>query len=273
MKGERNLSDFWRHDGSDDPVRELVSILQGADILIGNMGSDLQVAWSSRDVSYTDLARRIVALDYGPLRDQACPFQGTSVDEVVGYAAHEGGHCLWSLPGKEERLRHEIRASWSTLPRALQDDWQTDEDAMLAEVCRIQNVLEDAYIDHHIAQKWPVLGEYVRISRGKLFERVPFDLCAAAEAPNPDRNAAINLWVSVSLYRYSLPPNASTPVKQALDRLVDLSQRAKDEEEPALRQTMAAQAAIVLWQSFPVKEAPLPLKTPGQGGSEASRRR
>ena len=79
MTGQKSLSDFWRRDRSDDPARELASILQGADILLGNMGSDIQVTWAGNGVSYTDFQRRIVALDYGPLVGQECPFPGTAV--------------------------------------------------------------------------------------------------------------------------------------------------------------------------------------------------
>ena len=80
MKAERNLSDFWRHDRSDDRVLELVSVLQGADNLVGLMGSGIRVTWSGQEVSYTDFQRRIVALDYAPLKGERCPFAGNRVD-------------------------------------------------------------------------------------------------------------------------------------------------------------------------------------------------
>ena len=47
----RCLSDFWRMDASDDRVMELVSVLRGADNLIGLMGSELRVRWSGDEVS------------------------------------------------------------------------------------------------------------------------------------------------------------------------------------------------------------------------------
>lgn len=42
MKEDRCLSDYWRLDASDDRVLELVSVLRGADTLIGVMGSELR---------------------------------------------------------------------------------------------------------------------------------------------------------------------------------------------------------------------------------------
>ena len=275
MTTTRGLSDFWRCDRSDDLVSELTSVLQGADTLIGNMGSDIRVTWSGADVSYTDFQRRIVALDYGPLMGKECPFAGTLVDEVIGYAAHEGGHCLWSVPGNDQAIRRCVLAQWDSLPDSLRRDWQSDENATLEELCRIQNLLEDAYTDHRVTQRWPVLGEYIRTARGRLLERTPIDIEAIAQAEQPERKSFMNLWLSVSLYSQPLPASISAPVKRAMGALLDLTQKAIEETDGVARQNMAVDAAIVLWKEFPVsKTRPQSQKeaagdAPGQAGSEA----
>jgi hypothetical protein len=110
---ERSLSDYWR-ESTDDRVLELISVLSGARNLIGLMGSNpsagsgpaLRVRWSGDGTSYTDFTGHVVSLDYAPLA-QPCraPFPGSAVDEVIGYAAHEGGHCLFSRLGKDQTIR------------------------------------------------------------------------------------------------------------------------------------------------------------------------
>lgn len=276
MTEVRGLSDFWRCDRSDDLVSELASVLQGADTLIGNMGSDIRVTWSGADVSYTDFQRRIVALDYGPLMGKECPFAGTLVDEVIGYAAHEGGHCLWSVAANDQAIRRSVLAQWERLPDSLRRDWQSDEEATLAEMCRIHNLLEDAYTDHRVTQRWPVLGEYIRIARAKLLQRTPVDIEAIARAERPDRNAFMNLWLSVSLYAQPLPASMSAPVSRATDALLALTDRARGKTDVAARQGMAIDAAIVLWQEFPAGKARPRTQqeaaggAPGQAGSQAS---
>ncbi len=281
---ERSLSGFWRHDRSDDRVRELVSVLQGANNLIGLMGSDLAVTWSGEG-SYTDFARHIVALDYGPLRGRACPFNGSRVDEVIGYAAHEGGHCIWSQAGKDSTISIEIANRMNPghshpLSPALTRAWRHGErnplpdgaggtvNPVLVELCRIQNVLEDAYIDRHVAVKWEVLGEHIRISRHKLAERTPIDLAAIASQRRPDRNAATNIWLSVALYDYALPRRMSKRVRRAMTALLTLTQAAIAEHGGHVRHSMAVDAAEILFTEFPVAEAPmptLPQAGPGQG--------
>ena len=136
----RSLSDFWRQDRSDDRVMELISVLQGADNLIGLMGSDpsagsgqaIKVTWSGQEVSYTDFQRHIVALDYGPVRGQRTPFPGTHVDEIIGYAAHEGGHCIWSASDKDVSIRQAVSRRWAEIPRALKRGWNGNRQGTLA---------------------------------------------------------------------------------------------------------------------------------------------
>jgi uncharacterized protein with von Willebrand factor type A (vWA) domain len=272
MQTERCLSDFWRHDRSDDRVLELVSVLQGSDNLIGLMGSDIRVTWSGQEVSYTDFQRRIVALDYGPLQGERTPFPGSRVDEVIGYAAHEGGHCLWSEPGKDQSIEGEISRRLSTLPQALKRAWAADQQGTLAELCRIQNILEDAYVDCHIAERWEVLGEHIRIARAKLAERRPIDLEAIARQARPDRNAVLNLWIAVSLYDYELPRRMTVRVRKAMTFLLDLTQKAVGTESSHDRHLMAVDAAACLYREFPSKEAPLPVlpqaMPTGSGGSQ-----
>ncbi|MBF8267682.1 MAG: hypothetical protein HW388_1190 [Dehalococcoidia bacterium] len=266
MNAQRSLSAFWRHNRTEDRAQELASVLQGADSLIGNMGSDIRVTWSGGGVSFTDLQRRIVALDYGPLKEEECPFPGTVVDEVIGYAAHEGGHCLWSNPWREEALKQLVHTRWSDLPHPLRMDWQASDQAVMAALRRIQNVLEDSYVDQSVSKMWPVLGEYIRIARRRLYERTPMDMDAIAGAAQPDRNAFMNLWVGLSLYGQALPRHTSPRVKQALETLLALSQRAAGEGNAEARQAMVAEAAIILYRQFPVKESPLPVSSKGGDG-------
>ena len=212
MQEERSLSDFWR-EASDDRIVDLVSVLRGADSLVGLMGSDLDVSWSGQDgVSYTDFSKRRVALDYSPLRDEAIPFRGVAVDEVIGYAAHEGGHYEWSDgPDRADVIRGEVQArmGWKRrLPRGgLRHAWQEGEaqamrdgtagkpesNPVLVELCRIQNILEDAHVDAAIAKRWPVLGEYVRTARDRVAARHPVDMDAIARKARPHHLAVVSI--------------------------------------------------------------------------------
>lgn len=172
---------------------ELISVLQGADNIVGLMGSEICVTWSGSEVSYTDFKRKIVALDYGPIMGKGTPFAGAKVDEVIGYAAHEGGHCLWSEPDKPQNIYLSMELVRATLSQALKRAWNegnnhTVDDGeggtinpVLIELCRIQNILDDSYIDHRVAKQWEVLGEHIHISRQKLQERRPFDFEAITQ--------------------------------------------------------------------------------------------
>lgn len=245
-----NLSEFWRFDRSNDRVLELASVLQGADLLIGNMGSSLQVQWSGQQVSFSDLEKGIVSLDYSPLKCLDAPFDGAAVDEVIGYAAHEGGHCLWSAPGKELVISARIRLVWDDLPASFQQEWLADKSSVLSQIFRCHNILEDAYIDHNVADRWPVLGEYIRTARGRLESRANFNLDQVAGDPAPDRESVINLWACVSLYGGVLPANTSERVRHAMSSLAALDTRSSVEEKPRARQQLSVDAAIVLWREF-----------------------
>ncbi|KKL59552.1 hypothetical protein LCGC14_2214200, partial [marine sediment metagenome] len=159
-----SLSDFWREDQSDDRVRELTSVLRGSDSLIGVMGSGVRAVWSTDGESATwwvrskqgKTAEMRVFLDYSPLRELEQPFPGHAVDEVIGYAAHEGGHVLWSSGEAKEET--EKAMSRSTTVRTRQ---AANTPSLVEEVLRVGNILEDAYIDYHVSDEWPVLGEYI----------------------------------------------------------------------------------------------------------------
>lgn len=222
------------------------------------MGSDVVVIWSGDRASSTDLSTRTVALDYGPLQGRSCPFPGAAVDAVIGYAAHEGGHCLWSANGKGAASRDAVKGAWQTLPEAFRRDWLSDETRTLAELARIQNVLEDAHVDCLVARTWPVLGEYIRIARNRLRERVSIDLGAIARETRPDRNSAINLWLSISLYGVALPSGASREVTTAMDALLALCRRSASEDAPAARHALAIPAAAILWALSPEGPAAAP---------------
>ena len=77
---------------------------------------------------------------------------------------------------------------------------------VLGELCRIQNILEDAYVDYHVAERWKVLGDHIRVSRQKLNEQRLIDLDAISRRARPDCNADLNLWIAISLYDYELTP-------------------------------------------------------------------
>ena len=285
-QADRSLSDFWRTDRSDDRAMEMLSVLRGADNLIGLMGSALKARWSGATLpdgthlSYTDLKAKIVALDYSPLKGQEAPFLGSTVDEVLGYAAHEGGHCVWTEPDKPGTIQSHVVSCLSTLPRSFQRDWRDGErhkvedgdggwvNPVLVQLCRIQNILEDAYIDYHIAGTWEVLGEYVRTSRRRLAEKTPIDLAAIAATSKPDRNAAMNVWISVVLYDYDVPTKMLTKMRRALTELLALTEKAISEDNGTTRQLMAVYAAAILWREFPTEKAPLPTLPPQGDAAE-----
>ena len=270
---EKSLSGYWRFDRSDDRVMELVSVLQGSNNLIGLMGSELKVTWSGGDVSYTDLVKKYVALDYGPLAGRPCPYPGGPVDEVIGYAAHEGGHCLWSDPGKVNEITALL--NHSGLPKNLAKAWASQKDETLAEICRVQNILEDAYVDTHVGEKWEVLGEYIRIARSKLAAKRPLDMDAIANQARPGRNAMMNLWIGVSLYGMPLPQVMTTRVRKGMEYLLGRTVEAIREDYAGTRHRIAVETAIYLWREFTEDMAPLPqtgtgtitVKVKGQGQS------
>ncbi len=266
----RSLSDFWRYDKAHDRTGELISILRGANTLIGNMGSDIRAQWSTNGMSYTDFKAKLVALDYAPLQDEDPPYRGAKVDEVIGYAAHEGGHCLWSREGKYDNIERYVRTAWSRMPTAFRDAYTAGKEPVLLELCRLQNILEDGFIDTKVDATWPVLGEYIRIARTRKDEHTPIDLGAIVNDPNPDRNAVVNVWVSISLYGQKLPRTGDPRVRKAVQDLMRLTRKAIAEDNPSARQIMVFDVARILWQQFPIKSAPLPqLPQSGDAGEGA----
>ncbi len=203
-----SLSDFWREDQSDDRVRELTSVLRGSDSLIGVMGSGVRAVWSTDGESATWWVRSKkgqttemrVSLDYSPLRELDQPFPGHAVDEVIGYAAHEGGHVLWSSgQAKDDTEQAMHRSSTVRIQRA------ASTPLLVEEVLRVGNILEDAFIDYHVGDEWPVLGEYIQISRREIAAKRPIDLDQIARDPRPTYNQMLNLWIACSLYDVPFP--------------------------------------------------------------------
>jgi len=265
MQGERCLSDFWREDKSDDRVMELASVLMGADSLIGVMGSGVRAVWSTNGQSETWWVRTKqgkpcesrVFLDYSPLASLKPPFGGQLVDEVIGYAAHEGGHCLWSDENGKTAVEAILRAR--PLPasrRAAADPKKVEE------VLRIDNILEDVFIDYHVGEEWPVLGEYIRWSRYKIAERRPIDYDLIARDARPARNSIINLWIGCSLYDKPLPDKMSARVRRAMTFLMSKSLEAVKAQSPSLRLGLAVECWEYLTKEFPVVEEPLPRQAP-----------
>jgi hypothetical protein len=274
MQTERSLSDFWREDKSDDRVMELASVLRGADSLIGVMGSGVGVTWSMSGQSGTwwlqtkagQPAGMKVVLDYSPVAALQPPFGGRSVDEIIGYAAHEGGHCLWS--DGNSRLTVDAILSRRVMPttRASRphDDKNPNCWCPTCQILRIQNILEDAYIDFHVAETWPVLGEYIRWARLCTAKARPIDLDAIACNPKLARNSVINLWIACSLYDAPLPAKMCAKVKRAMTFLMSKSVQAVQNKRPDVRSMMAVECWEYLAKEFPREDEPLPRQVPPQ---------
>lgn len=272
MQSERCLSDFWREDKSDDRVMELASVLMGSDSLIGVMGSGVRAVWSTNGQSETWWVRTKqgkpvesrVFLDYSPLASLRPPFGGQAVDEVIGYAAHEGGHCLWSDEDSKTKVESILRGRPTT--RASRSRTHDDKNRYcpcpVCESLRIDNILEDAFIDYHVGETWPVLGEYIRWSRNKIAERRPIDLDMIARDARPARNSIINLWIGCSLYDKPLPDKMSAKVRRAMTFLMSKSVEAVQSKDSDYRLNLAVECWEYLSKEFPVSDAPLPRQAP-----------
>lgn len=269
MVRKGSLSDFWRQDASDDRVRELTSVLRGSDSLIGVMGSGVRAVWSTNGESQTWWVRTQqgktpemrVFLDYSPLRELRPPFSGESVDEVIGYAAHEGGHCLWS--SADSKTQVEALLAGRTTGRRIRNTIQAVE-----EVLRVANILEDAFIDYHVGDDWPVLGEYIRISRAKIASRRPIDLDLIAGEPKPSYNLMCNLWIACSLYDYPLPKKMSARVHRGMTFLMGKSIEAVQTSHAGLRLKIAYDCWEYLTANFPKRDDPLPRQQPPAKGEK-----
>jgi len=263
MVRKGSLSDFWRQDASDDRVRELTSVLRGSDSLIGVMGSGVRAVWSTNGESQTWWVRTQqgktpemrVFLDYSPLRELRPPFSGEFVDEVIGYAAHEGGHCLWSSADSKTQVEA-LLAGRKAGRRTLNKPQATEE------VLRVANILEDAFIDYHVGDDWPVLGEYIRISRAKIASRRPIDLDVIASTSKPSYNLMCNLWIACSLYDYPLPKKLSAKVHRGMTFLMGKSIEAVKTSNAGLRLKIAYDCWEYLTDNFAKSDDPLPRQQP-----------
>ena len=290
MTRKGSLSDFWRQDASDDRVRELTSVLRGSDSLLGVMGSGVRAVWSTNGKSQTwwvrtrqgQPAEMRVFLDYSPLRELIPPFHGEAVDEVIGYAAHEGGHCLWSSENsKDETLRLLQNSTSPQSQKAVREitskhnDQNLKCDCPLCQILRVENILEDAFIDYHVGEQWPVLGEYIHIARQKTGSQRPIDLELIARDAKPTYNQMCNLWIACSLYDYDLPKRMSARVRRAMAFLMGKSVEAVQTSHSGLRLQLAVDCWEHLTANFPKRDDPLPRQQPpappqqaGQGEQE-----
>jgi len=272
----KNLSDFWREDKTDDRVLELASVLQGSDSLIGVMGSGVRATWSTNGESATWWVQQKngkpvqsrVFLDYSPLASLKPPFAGRAVDEVIGYAAHEGGHCLWSSATAGQELETSIarkRQGKRGRPTGIRPTAPELEEAL-----RVANILEDAYIDFHASETWPVLGEYIRWSRECIATRNPIDHAEIARQAKPPRNHILNLWIACSLYDQDLPAHMAKRVREAMTFLMDATVKAVKEADSGKRLELAAECWLYLVGKFPDQPIPLPrmvvVQAKGGGG-------
>ncbi|KKN12176.1 hypothetical protein LCGC14_1018990, partial [marine sediment metagenome] len=268
-----------------DRVAELASVLQGGDGIIGVMGSGVRATWSTNGKSETWWYRlhsgdvkdtMTVFLDYSPLAKLQPPFKGRAVDEVIGYAAHEGGHCLWSdgdcrttVTGLMQNLprfgsvpvpvtpkRRRKGSKVSPLPVAPATGI-IPSDAEVKEALRVLNIIEDAYIDYHVGEEWPVLGEYIQWSRKRIHKDRPIDYSEIAIQENPSRNHVMNLWIACSLYNAEVPEKMSDSIGLALNILLKASIQAVKTASSDER----CGIAVMCWdclQQFPNTADPLP---------------
>jgi len=263
MARNGSYSDFWRQDASDDRVRELTSVLRGSDSLIGVMGSGVRAVWSTNGESQTwwvrtkhgKSAEMRVFLDYSPLRELKAPFDGKSVDEVIGYAAHEGGHCLWSSADSKTEVENQLTTK-------LAGKRSVNKVQAVEEVLRVANILEDAFIDYHVGDQWPVLGEYIRISRHSIASRRPIDLDLIATDSKPTYNQMCNLWIACSLYDYPLPKKMSARVHRGMTFLMGKSIEAVQTSNASIRLKLAVDCWEYLTANFPKRDDPLPRRQP-----------
>lgn len=258
----RSLSDFWREDRSDDRVMELASILQGGDSMIGVMGSDVHATWSTDGMSSTwwtrllngNLADRRIFLDYAPIAKLVAPFSGAAVDEIIGEAAHEAGHILWTPIDTSDELMKAMR--FSTDRKVIKVVGRPFDEKSLGVVMavksalRVHNIVEDAFIDYHVGEVWPVLGEYIQTARRGIARRRPIDLTAVAQMPNPPWNHIVNLWIGVSLYSDQLPAKMSPKVQKAMSFLVNHSLSAIRESDGRVRISLAFECWLYLLNEF-----------------------
>ncbi|KKN58148.1 hypothetical protein LCGC14_0554880 [marine sediment metagenome] len=265
MEQRGSLSDFWREDQSDDRVRELTSVLRGSDSLIGVMGSGVRAVWSTDGQSATWWVRTKqgkagemrVFLDYSPLRELDQPFDGHAVDEVIGYAAHEGGHVLWSSgQAKDDTEQALLRSATASTQRASRSP------SLVEEVLRVGNVLEDAFIDYHVGDEWPVLGEYIQISRREIASKRLIDLDQIARDPRPTYNQMTNLWIACSLYDVPIPKRMSARVRRALTFLMGKSVAAVQASHAPFRIALSVECWERLTKDFPKRPDPLPSQPP-----------
>jgi len=272
MKRDRNLSDFWRQDKSTDRVAELASVLGGADSMIGVMGSGVRTSWSLNghsttywyDVMQGQSHSMAVFLDYSPVAKLKPPFRGSAVDEIIGYASHEGGHCLWSDP--DTRVKVALYLQNHSARRA-KDAWLEAQNMglkspIMTEILRIDNILEDAYIDYHVAEKWEVLGEYIKISRHALAVQRPADFDKIAQMDDPPRNFIVNLWIACSLYDHEIPARMSKKVAKAINFLMSQSMSAIQTKDPAKRVGFAVECWLLLDKEFPASDELMPRTPP-----------
>lgn len=290
----RSLSDFWR-DYSEDRVLELTSVLQGADGMIGVMGSGVRATWSTNGKSETWWMRlragkllsdtdKIVFLDYTPIANLKPPFDGRAVDEIIGYAAHEGGHCLWTdganatdtvtvemqklprfntTPAQPPRRRRK-----STIdPKVASIAPPAPSEQQVTEALRVLNIIEDAFIDYHVAKEWPVLGEYIQWARKQIHVRRPIDMGKMALQENPPRNHVMNLWIGCSLYGEDIPEKTSDSIGLALNFLLQGSVKAVQTPSHDERCKIAVECWECL-QQFADNPDPMPNKPKEKAGQE-----
>ena len=277
-KRQRSLSDFWRVDATESRVLEMVSVLQGARNIIGLMGSDLAVRWASADLdkSAVSFQAKLVVLNYSHLRGHGAPFPGTAVDAVIGDAAHEGGHILWTKadPNLEAVLSVAVGHGGGLCKALLKAERLYDggHQRLLQELKDYWNVLEDAYVDAKVAERWEVLGEYIKValaSYDRISGKVDWD--AIGKNPKPSRREIRNLWLYTAVYGGKLPAKMSKAVSEAMEFLLQRTMDAIKSRRLEDRGLLAVAVTNYLWEHFPERDDPLPIKPPpGEPGKSGA---
>jgi len=272
---QRNLSDFWRFDKSDDLVMEMVSVLQGADNLIGLMSGDMQreklmekrmrVRWCPGDVSAVSPEREVVFLNYRHLRGVPTPFPGEAVDKVIGDAAHEGGHVLWTgnTPDWAAELHRRYMMRGKNGGRGKFAIWYgRNRQGMVAWFKDCANILEDAYVDKKVSNRWPVLGAYIQQAKANNPADLRVDWDAIAAKPKPSMLEMRNLWCHLALYGGDVPAQLSRSVRDGLDFLLDSTLRVLKLESVGLRLDVAFECLVYMVKAYTEDERALPKKPP-----------
>lgn len=205
---EYALSDTWRLRSSTDEAVELKYICEAiqsfVDVLVGG---GYQVLWKGTDEvpGFTRLDKPVINLSYAPVAGQA-PADGRLTDVVAGIGIHEAGHTLLN----NVRSGRSGRMSMSG------------------------NILEDAWLEYHWAQKSGVLGAYIERMRNYYKGDKEGQAKTRLAHPKPiSRGEAESLWIfqclfNIDTYEMVLwrTEKDAAPLKACLESLLSITIKA-----------------------------------------------